>query len=122
MNDVQSYVHTSVDNPTFLRGKCSHCWTCVEWCKSTFAQVGDSHLPGATPFLHLAGLLQMHQPLHPLALANDSQVWGLEHICEDCLQMHTLFRGVRAHLIYQPILHLICLKLAISLFPIVFLT
>ena len=96
-----------------LRGKCRHCWTCVGWCKWTFVQVCDTHLQGATPFLHLAGLLQMHQPLHPLALANDFQVWGLEHICEDCLQMHTFFRGVRAHFISQPILHLMCLKLAI---------
>ena len=38
---------------------------------------------------------------------------GLEHICEDCLQMQTFFRGVRAHFISQPILHLMCLKLAI---------
>ena len=75
IHDVQSYVHTSVDNPTFLRGKCSHCWTCVRWCKSTFTQVGDSHLPGATPFLHLAGWTQVHQPLQSLALANDLQVW-----------------------------------------------
>ena len=96
-----------------LRGKCIHFWKWVGLCKWWFAQVGDTHLQGATPFLHLAGLLQMRQPLHPLALANDFQVWGLEHICEDCLQMHTFFRGVRAHFISQPILHLMCLKLAI---------
>ena len=54
--------------------------TCLEksvgWCTWTYAQVGDTHLPGATPFLHLASLTQMHQPLHTLALANDFQVWG----------------------------------------------
>ena len=105
-----------------LRGKCRHCWSCVGWCKWSVVQDCVTHLQGATPFLHFAGLPQMHQPLHPLALANDFQVWGLEHICEDCLQMHTLFRGVRAHCISQPILHLMCLKLAISLRPVVFLT
>ena len=65
-----------------LRGKCSHVWTCVGWCKWTCAQVGDTHLPGATPFLKLAGSTQVHQPLQSLTPANDFQVWGLEHICE----------------------------------------
>ena len=60
-----------------LRGKCIHFWKCVGLCKWWFAQVGDTHLQGATPFLHLAGLPERHQPLHPLALANDFQVWGL---------------------------------------------
>ena len=60
-----------------LRGNCIHFWKCVGLCKWWFAQVGDTHLQGATPFLHFAGLTQMHQPLHPLALANDFQVWDL---------------------------------------------
>ena len=37
---------------------------------------------------------------------------GLEHICEDCLQVHTLFRGFRPHIISKPTLYLMCLKLA----------
>ena len=90
IHDVQSYVHTSVDNPTFLRGKCSHCWTCGGWCKSRFAQVGGTHLPGATPFLHLAGWTQVPQPLQSLALANDLQVWGFEYIIEVCWQVYTI--------------------------------
>ena len=65
-----------------LRGKCSHVWTCVGWCKWTCAQVGDTHLPGATTFLKLAGSTQVHQPLQSLTPTNDVQVWGLEHICE----------------------------------------
>ena len=73
-----------------LRRKCNHVWKCVGWCKWWFAQVGDTHLPGATPFLHLTGMTQMHQPLHTLALANDFQVWGLEHICEVVWQVHIL--------------------------------
>ena len=73
-----------------LRRKCNHFWKCVGWCKWWFAQVGDTHLPGATPFLHLTGMTQMHQPLHTLALANDFQVWGLEHICEVVWQVHIL--------------------------------
>ena len=72
-----------------LGGKCIHVWECVGWCKWSFAQVGDTHLPGATFFLHLAGLAQVHQPLHTLALANDFQVWWLEHIFEVCWHMYT---------------------------------
>ena len=37
-----------------LRGKCIHFWKCVGLCKWTCAQVGDTHLQGATPFLHVA--------------------------------------------------------------------
>ena len=37
---------------------------------------------------------------------------GLEHIFEDCLQVHTLFRGFRPHIISKPTLYLMCLKLA----------
>ena len=94
------------------RGKCRHVWKCVGLCKWTCAQVGDTHLQVATAFLHLAGLPQMHQPLHPLALANDFQVWGLDNICEDCLHMHPILRGVRPHFIAKPILDLMCLKFA----------
>ena len=65
-----------------LRRKCNHVWTCVGWCKWTCAQVGGTHLPGATPFLKLAGSTQVHQPLQSLTPDNDFQVWGLEHICE----------------------------------------
>ena len=92
MHDVQSYVHTSVDSPTFIRVKCRHCWTCVEWCKLAFAQVGYTHLPGATPFLNLASLTQVHQPLQSLALANDFQVWCLEHISSVVLGIPNLLQ------------------------------
>ena len=64
-------------------------WKCVGWCKWWFAQVGDTHLQGATPFLQFAGLTQVHQPLHTLAPANDFQVWWLEHIFEVCWHMYT---------------------------------
>ena len=93
-----------------LREKCRHVWTCVGWCKLTCAQVGDSHLPGATPFLHWPGLAQVHQPLQTLAIANDFQVWDFEHISEVVWQLKTIFRGFRHHIISNPSLHLICLK------------
>ena len=68
--------------PYLLTEKCRHCWIWSGWCNSTFSQVCDTHLPGPTPFLHLSGLTQMHQPLQTLAIANDFQVWDLEHISE----------------------------------------
>ena len=37
---------------------------------------------------------------------------GLEHICEDCLQVDTFFIGFRLHIISKPTLYLMCLKLA----------
>ena len=95
-----------------LRGKCSHVWTCVGWCKWTCAQVGDTHLQGATPFLHFAGLTQMHQPLHPLALANDFQVWDLNTSVKIVCKCTPCFIGFRPHIISKPTLYLMCLKLA----------
>ena len=96
-----------------LRGKCSHSWECVGWCKWSFVQVGDTHLPVATFFFHVAGLAQVPQPLHTLALANDFQVWGLNTSVKLVGYMHTLFRGWRPHFISKPTLHLMCLTFAI---------
>ena len=93
-----------------LRGKCSHSWECVGWCKWSFVQVGDTHLPVATFFFHVAGLAQVPQPLHTLASANDFQVWGLNTSVKLVGYMHTLFRGWRPHFMSKPILHLMCLN------------
>ena len=93
-----------------IRGKSSHVWKGVGWCQSTCAQVGGTHLPSATHFLNLQGLTQVHQPLQTLAIANDFQVWDLEHISEVVWQLKTIFRGFRHHIISNPSLHLICLK------------
>ena len=105
-----------------LRGNCIHFWKCVGLCKWTCAQVVDTHLQGVTPFLHFAGLPQMHQPLHPLALANDLQVWDLNTSVKIVCKCTPLFIGFRHHIISKPTLYLMCLKLAFSLIPIVFLT
>ena len=61
-------------------------------------------------FLELHGLTQVHQPLQTLAIANDFQVWDLEHISEVVWQLKTIFRGFRHHIISNPSLHLSCLK------------
>ena len=38
------------------------------------------------------------------------QVWDLEHISEVVWQLKTIFRGFRHHIISNPSLHLMCLK------------
>ena len=90
---VQSDVQTSVDNTYLYYGNADIFENCVGWCKSAFAQVGDTHLPGATPFLHLAGWTQVHQPLQPLSLANDFQVQGVNTSVKLCWHMQPLFRA-----------------------------
>ncbi len=96
----------------FLRGECIHFWKFVGLCKWWFAQVGDTHLQGATPFLHFAGLPERHQPLHPLALANDFQVWDLNTSVKIVCKCTPCFIGFRPHIISKPTLYLMCLKLA----------
>ena len=64
------------------------------------------------PSCILAGLLQMHQPLHPLALANDFQVWDLSTSVKIVCKCTPCFIGFRPHIISKPTLYLMCLKLA----------
>ena len=62
-----------------------------------------------------AGRLASDAPTSaPIGTSQGFPSLGLEHICEDCLQVHTLFRGFRHHIIYKPTLSLMCLKLAAS--------
>ena len=71
--------------------------------------------------LELQGLTQVHQPLQTLAIANDFQVWDLEHISEVVWQLKTIFRGFRPHTIPNPSLHLMCFKMCFPWFSAVLL-
>ena len=48
----------------------------------------------------------------PIGTSQWSPSLGLEHICEDCLHMHPILRGVRPQFISKPILDLRCVKFA----------